>query len=412
MLGFLASCIAPGLSAAQGAPDKENSRAWARANEIDKLTAKRLKKVREHLSNEEYAEANATLDRFRLRSLNAAEKERVYSFRGFVAHGLEDFTVARESFELAIAQGVLDAKVVQEYRFQIAQLCMQQSEWHDAVKNFELWFENEEEPNSVGYYLLALSYWQIDDLDGALAPAIEAVEIADEPQEAWLQLLLAVRLTRKEYAETIPIFDVLLRKYPKKAYWVQLSTLHGALGNYEESLVPLQLAYTQGLLDTDEEIRKLAQLLLFLELPIRAVDVMTDGLSKELVEEDSDFYEMLSNSFIMAREYDKAVDPLTKAAALAEGGHAYLRLAEVHIQRERWGEAREALSLAIDKGDLPEPGQAELLMGIAFYSQKENSKALKWFSKASNFDSTKAEASTWLNHIEREIASNAENTDA
>ncbi|MFT5443905.1 MAG: negative regulator of replication initiation, partial [Myxococcota bacterium] len=65
LLGFLASCIAPGLSAAQGAPDKENSRAWARANEIDKLTAKRLKKVREHLSNEEYAEANATLDRFR-----------------------------------------------------------------------------------------------------------------------------------------------------------------------------------------------------------------------------------------------------------------------------------------------------------------------------------------------------------
>ena len=82
------------------------------------------------------------------------------------------------------------------------------------------------------YYMLALAYWQQKDLEGALAPAKAAVDLTTEPQESWLQLLLAVYLTAKDYDSAIPIYDVLVRRYPKKSYWIQLSTLHGALGNY------------------------------------------------------------------------------------------------------------------------------------------------------------------------------------
>ena len=110
----------------------------------------------------------------------------------------------------------------------------------------------------------------------------------------------------------------------------------------------------------------------------------------------------------MAREYDDAVQPLTRAAELDESGRIYLRLAEVHIQRERWGEATDALRLAIEKGDLPNPGQAELLMGISFYSQKNPDRAVDWFVRAKRFEATRTEATTWLNHIAREQASNAD----
>ena len=119
-----------------------------------------------------------------------------------------------------------------------------------------------------------------------------------------------------------------------------------------------------------------AQLLLYLELPYRAVDVMKFGLEKRFMEEDSELYELLSNSWIMAREYDEAVDPLVRAAELAQGGRIYQRLAEVHIQQERWQEAAEALELAINKGELPRPGQTTLLMGIVLYSQKKDRKSV------------------------------------
>ncbi len=408
---LLALAIGFGASTAEAqdrGEGRKKSGSWARKNDIDKLTAKRLQKATNHLANEEYAEAHAALDRLRIRSLNDLEKLKLYSLRGYIFYNQEKLKEAKENLELALASEAATPEDHQTMRFQIGQISMQESAWQDAIDNFEKWFEIVDEPNANAYYMLALAYWQLKDFEGALVPAQKAVDLTSEPQERWLQLLLAIQLTSKNYKEAIPVYDVLVRRYPKKTYWIQLSTLHGALENYEQSLVPLQLAYTQGLLTEDEEFRRLAELLLFLELPIRAANVIRDGLEQQVVEEDAKLYELLSNSLIMAREYDDAVEPLTRAAELEEGGRIYLRLAEVHIQRERWEEATKALSNAIQKGDLPNPGQAELLMGISFYSQKRPDDAVSWFVKAKRFDATKAEATTWLDHIAREQSSNAD----
>ncbi|MDP6979257.1 MAG: tetratricopeptide repeat protein [Myxococcota bacterium] len=388
--------------------ERKKSGSWARQNEIDKLTAKRLQKATELLADEEYAEAHAALDRLRIRSLNDLEKNKLYKLRGYIYFNQEKLPEARKYLELALATKSATVDDHELLRFQIGQISMQESNWEAAVENFNKWFEIAGQPNANSYYMLALAYWQLKDFENAVVPARQAVELTSEPQERWMQLLLAIHLTAKNYEKAIHVYDMLVRRYPKKSYWMQLATLHGALGNYNESLIPLQLAHTQGMLTEDAEVRRLAELLLFLELPIRAVDVLRDGLDRNVIEEDSKLYELLSNGLIMAREYDDAVEPLTKAAELDESGRIYLRLAEVHIQRERWDEAAAALQLAIDKGNLPNPGQAELLMGISYYSRKRPDDAVSWFVKAKRFDATEAEATTWLNHIARETGSNAD----
>ncbi|MBW2294771.1 MAG: tetratricopeptide repeat protein [Deltaproteobacteria bacterium] len=382
---------------------RQRGGSWAREHKIDPLTGKRLQKAREFLVEQQFDEADATLDKLRVRSLNPIEKTTLYTIRGYVALGREDLPAARDYFEQTIALGVLDADKRADHRFMIAQMYMQQENWAQVIIHLNKWFTLEDNPNANSYYFLALAHWQSEDTDSALESVSKAVALSDEPQESWLQLLLATRLTRKEYKESIPVLDELIRRYPKKIYWIQLSTVYGALGDYEESLIPLQLAYTQSLLTEDSEIRRLAELLLYLELPIRAAHVMNSGLDNQIVEEDSKYFELLSNSFILAREYDKAVAPLMHAADLADGGRIYQRLAEVHIQRERWEEAAEALGLALEKGNLPEPGQATLLMGIALYSQKKPGEALTWFGKAKKFSETKHEAEVWLQHIQREM---------
>jgi Tfp pilus assembly protein PilF len=402
-LFWLLGTAVAGSAVAQDGGEQKRSRSWARKHEIDKLTGKRLTKANEFLANEQLDEVDAMLDKLRIRSLNANEKTKLYTLRAFVSLARQDFTAAKEFFELTIAEKFLDAEKSADLRFKIALICMQQEKWAEAVENLNRWFKLEKDPNSSAYYLLALAYWQSDDIDSSLTPAMKAVALTEKPQESWLKLLLAIRLTRKEYEETIPLLDQMIRRYPRKTYWLQLSTLHGALGNYEESLIPLQLAYTQGMLTEDSEIRRLAELLLYLELPYRAADVMRSGLESNVVDEDSEYYELLSNSWIMAREYDRAVTPLVRAAELAEGGRIYQRLAEVHIQQERWPEAAEALGLALEKGDLPNPGQATLLMGIVLYSQERPETALGWFDKAKAFPESEQEAGAWVKHIQREI---------
>jgi tetratricopeptide (TPR) repeat protein len=300
---------------------------------------------------------------------------------------------------------VLDVEEQAAIRFQIAQLYLAEERWRDVVTNLEQWFSMVESPNSSAYYLLAIAYYQLEDLDSALPPALKALEVAEVPQEGWLQLVLALRLTRKEYAEAVPLLEQLIHRYPKKIYWIQLSTVHGALGSYEEALIPLQLAYSQGLLTEDEELRRLSQLLLFLDLPYRAAVVLEGGLEEGSVEPDAAAYEQLSNSWIAAREYEKAAAPLARAAELSEGGDLYVRLAQVHIQREKWSEAAEALRRALDKGELANQGDAQLLMGIAYYSQKEPQQALRWFARARQHEATRQEAEVWVRYIERELGS-------
>jgi tetratricopeptide (TPR) repeat protein len=130
--------------------------------------------------------------------------------------------------------------------------------------------------------------------------------------------------------------------------------------------------------------------------------VLANGLEEGQIEADSDAYELLANSWIAAREYDRSLPPLRKAAALADDGNLYVRLAQVHMQREQWGEAAQMLHKAIEKGDLRSQGNALLLLGIALYNDSQVEQARRYFTQASQFEATRAEASRWISHLARE----------
>ena len=98
------------------------------------------------------------------------------------------------------------------------------------------------------------------------------------------------------------------------------------------------------------------------------------------------------------------LEPLERAAQLADDGSLYVRLAQVHIQRERWREAADALRDGLQTG-LDAPGQAFLLMGIALHSQKDLRQARSWFARAREQDDARDEAKIWLRFIDRELAS-------
>ena len=95
----------------------------------------------------------------------------------------------------------------------------------------------------------------------------------------------------------------------------------------------------------------------------------------------------------------------TSAPGLSDGGDLYVRLAQVHIQREKWQEAADALRQAIEKGGLEKLGDAQLLMGIVYYSQQRPESARTWFARARKHEATREEADTWLRHIGRELRS-------
>lgn len=385
--------------------NKRQSRSSLSAYQRDPRFLKRLAAAIEFFHNDQYEEALEELGRYRMKSLNALERAEAYRIFAYIENARDQKEAARSYLRKSIAQDALSREENAEMLFQIAQLYLSEQRWPEVIKTLHEWFADASNPNSGAYFLLALAHFQNQDLEAAYEPARQAVVLSKSPREPWLRLLLALELTSERYETSIPILEQLVEFYPKKAYWVQLSTVNGALGRYEESLIPLQLAYSQELLDQDTEYRRLAQLLLYLDLPYRAAEVVRTGIEKGHIDSDSEAYELLGNSYIQSKDFNDAVGPIERAAELSTAGDLYLRLAQVHSQRENWKEAAAALAQALEKGDLAKPGEAHFLMGVAYYNQKQPKQAMRWFSRAKRHDDTRKDATSWLRYIERELNS-------
>ena len=235
-----------------------------------------------------------------------------------------------------------------------------------------------------------------------MEPALKAIEITTEPRESWYQLVGALHLRNEDYDSATGVYEELLTRFPKKQYWLQLSLIYSARGNYEHALRIQQLAYVQDLLTKGDELRRLARTFLFHQLPYYAALVLERGLDEKQIELDRDVLELLGNSWIAAREYDRSIEPLQIAADMAEDGRLYLRLGQVRVQREDWSEATELIEKAITKGGLKDAGKAHLLLGISYYSDDHPESARTAFRLARKHESTETDATAWLDHIARQ----------
>jgi tetratricopeptide (TPR) repeat protein len=381
---------------------KRETKKWGKPQTVRERTGKRLNAAMEHYQGERYDEAEAELAKLRLRSLNDFERARYHQISAIVAAGKREPQQARQHLEHALATEALAPDDQAAVRYQIAQLYLGESKWAEAVENLKQWFAISETKPAAAYYLLALAYYQMEDLDSALEPAQKAVELTDAPQESWLQLLLAIRLTRQEYKEAEPVMLELVKRYPKKLYWVQMSTLYGAQEDYERALVFLQLANRQGMLTEDEEVRRLAQLMLARDIPYPAAQLLEQAFEEKRVDGDSNSYELLSTAWIQARDFDRALEPLKHAAESASDGKLFVRLAQLYLQREEWVDAQSAVQRALEKGGLPSVGDAQILMGIAFFNEEKADQALSWFARAREHSDSREEADVWIQHIEQQ----------
>ena len=376
------------------------------APSIDVSTGKKLNEAIEALNAQKYDEAKALLSKMNLEKLSPYEKSRVYQVLASIAGAQNDYDGVRKNMAAAIASGGLNDEEQQEARYQIAQMYIAQERWQDGINALNEWFTTAVNPNSTAYYLLAVSHYQLKQIDKAIVPAQKAVDLAEKPRESWIQLLLALRIEKEQYDMAIPLLKYLVMSDPsKKNYWVQLSAVNRQLERYDDSLNVLEIANLAGLLTTDSDLRQLTDLEAFVGIPHRAAKNLERFIAKDQIKPDEKAYERLAYSWIESRDYKKAVAPLQKAGELHPTGDTFVRLAEVQIQRQDWPAATDALQKALSKGGLKDTGNTQLLMGIALYSNKQPKEARGWFQKAAGHDKQKKQAEIWIKHIDAEQSS-------
>lgn len=376
---------------------------------VNKFAYDGLIEAQEAIDAGRTAEAREILEALREKEsrLNDHEKALLYQSYGYLEAGEERYSEAVGHLEKCLAQKALPDAGQLQTLYNLAQLYLATERFPEAVKALSQWLRASKERPSPTLYMLAAAYYQDGKRDKALTPAILAVRKAEKPKEAWLQLLLSLYVERREYEKAQPVLEKLTDLYPKKVYWMQLAAVYGELEQEKKSLAALELVYTQGLMDKDDELRRLARLYVYHELPYLGAQVMEKGLADGIIEQDSEAYEILANAWMRAREFDRAIAPLTEAAGSAEDGKLFLRLGQAYAEKEDWGAAASALKQAISKGGLEEQGTASLLLGVAFFNQDQLEPARRHFARAAQHEKTRRDAEQWLKLIDRDRSSSA-----
>lgn len=351
------------------------------------------------------AEGLALLERLNPKRLNPMERASLYRVEALLHYADGDLDSTIAGFRKMIDENIMPLSVDTSIRFNIAQLLAGLYRWDDAIAAIFEWFRYVREPEPIAYYLLGIANFQLGNSELAIANTEKALDLAPEPKEGWLQLLAALYIQKEDYANAAPILEELVTQFPKKAYWAQLSLIYGAREDYRASLAVQQVAYAQGLLSEDKELRRLARSYLYAELPYPAAKVLEKGIVEGVVQRESKSLELLANSWIAAREFEKSLPPLLEAAKVAVDGNLFVRVGQVYLQREQWGLAAKQFEGAIDKGDLKQPGNANLLLGIAYYNDEQFLRAKSSFIEAANHEKTRPQAERWITHLEKEASS-------
>jgi tetratricopeptide (TPR) repeat protein len=249
--------------------------------------------------------------------------------------------------------------------------------------------------------------FQLARYDEALTPIKAAIDLyrsqGQIPKENWLLLLRVIYFEQKDYEAMIDVVRELLVYYPKDTYILTLAGIYSELGDTKKQLALTEVLYEKGLISTASNVTNLANLYLLHGLPYKAAVVLEKEINDNIVDANERSLRLLSQAWYQAREDEKAIPPLKRAAEMSEDGELYVRLAQAYINLEQWGEAATAVQQALKIGGLKRVDTANIMLGMALFNQKRLEQARRAFASAAQYDRSKRAASQWIAYVDSEI---------
>ena len=351
--------------------------------------------------------------------LNSYEAANVYNLYAFIHYSREDYGKALQAYENVVRQPDIPLAMEINTKYTIAQLYFVQEQWQKGIDALLGWFAVTENPNSNAYVLLAQGYYQTKDYNKALLNVEKAIKlhtdkqaakkaadpayVASPPKENWYNLARFLYFEKNNIPKTIETLEILLQYYPKKQYWVQMSHMYGEVKNEKWQLSAMETAYVQDMLDKGTEQITMAYLYLNGDVPYKAAKVMDRGIKDKSIEGKSKNWEILGNAYRQAQEVDKAIPAMEQAAAKSDAGELYARLGNVYLDGDQNKKAITAINKGLQRGGVKRPDQARLVLGMAYFNDKQYTRAREAFKAAGRDKRSEKYASQWIKYLESEL---------
>lgn len=233
----------------------------------------------------------------------------------------------------------------------VGDLSMQEKKYNDAIKFYEKWmdFTCKEDPDV--YTRMASAFYSAKQLDKMVEPANKAIALYPEPKKNPYVLKLQSYFERKMYKETIEVAEELVTVFPGQGeWWVRLGFFYMLVEDYGKALGTFEIAYDQGFLKKESEIKTLTQLYATNGIPFKAASIYQKYLDEGLFEKDDKNYSSLANMYHQSKDYKTAAKYYAKAAELTSDPEYFRKQGVLLLVAEDYKGAIKALTAAIERG--------------------------------------------------------------
>jgi len=369
----------------------------------EKLTA-----IQEAVEAQNYTQANALLTELRgAKKLSDYERAQVWNLSGYMYYLQERYPEAISAYEQVLAQPDLPEALQLSTLKTMAQLQFTVEDYEKALTTIRRLMAVVPEPSADVFMLEGQALFQMNRYKEALKPIETAVAMYREqgqvPKENWLLLLRVIYFEMKDYDNMLAVVKELVQHYPKDSYILTLAGVYSELGDTKKQLALTEVLYEKGLLNTNAHITNLANLYLLHGLPYKAAEVLDKGIQSKFVEVNDRNLRLLSQAWYQAREDERAIPPLRRAAEMSKDAELYIRLAQAHVNLEQWDEAAKAVNEGLRIGGLKRDDQANIMLGMALFNQKKLEAARTAFERARRDRRSARAAEQWMAYVDSEI---------
>jgi tetratricopeptide (TPR) repeat protein len=367
-----------------------------------------LTEIQELIEAKDYASAQRLTDELRgKKGLSPYEIAQIWNISGYSYYLQERYDDAIRAYDNVMAQPELPEALMLSTLKTKAQLQFTQEDYEGALATVRQLIANVSEPSADIFMLEGQALFQLARYDEALVPIKTGIDMYRQqgqvPKENWLLLLRVIYFEQKDYESMIDVVRELIVYYPKDTYILTLAGIYSELGDTKKQLALTEVLYEKGYLNTASHITNLANLYLLHGLPYKAAVLLDKEMKENIVDANERNLRLLSQAWYQAREDEKSIPPLERAAKLSKEGDLYIRLAQANINLENWGAAAAAVQEGLRLGGLKRPDSANIMLGMSLFNQKRLEQARRAFERAANDNRSRRTATQWIAYVDSEI---------
>lgn len=310
----------------------------------------------------------------------------------------KDMAKAAQYLEQALGQGALSGIAVEEMKKDLAQLYMASGNYKKMIPQLEAQVKSGQAPPEI-LVALGAAYVEQKRYKDAVPLLRKGIEGSRMPDPSWRRALVAALQGAGQERELLPLLEQLLREDPTQADdWLRLAALHLKLGNKERALAVMELAGRLGFLNSEADRLRLATLTAQIGAPFEAASLLQNWFTAQQVSASAENWRLLASLWVSARESKRAITALNETLSRAPDAQLYRQLAQLHMDREEYPQAADALREAVALG--ARDGATLMSLGLAWYQQAEIERALEVFREAAAQPGSKKLATDWIKYLE------------